>query len=62
MIKDMNSLDMRWMKNRDYLEFSKYGVKLKDDTPQELRDSYENYLKQLAVVREREKETVATII
>ncbi len=58
----MNSLDMRWMKNRDYLEFSEYGAKLEDDAPQELRDSYENYLKQLAVVREREKETVATII
>lgn len=58
----MNSLDMCWMKSHEYLEFSEYGAKLKDDAPQELKDSYENYLRQLAEVRIREKETGATII
>lgn len=62
MIKDMNGLDMRRMKSRDYLKFSQYGAKLKDDAPEELKESYRIYREQLERVRKREKELNAKIL
>lgn len=40
------NIDLRW-KTGDYYYYDNYVPKLKDDVPQWVRDSYNNYRKQI---------------
>lgn len=43
----MKNYDMLWLKDDRWLEGEGLAVKVKKDAPKEIRDSFENYLKQL---------------
>lgn len=47
----MTRLENYWMSNKDWVDFSKEDVCVKEDAPEEAKKSYEIYLKQ---VEERE--------
>lgn len=43
----MMKLERYWMSNRNWLEFTKDGPVLKEDAPEEARESYKKYLEQM---------------
>lgn len=43
----MMKLERYWMSDRNWLEFTKDGPVLKDDAPEEAKESYKKYLEQL---------------
>lgn len=44
--KKMRKLDLYWMSNRDWIDFTDYGVILRPDAPPEAQKSYAHYLEQ----------------
>ncbi len=58
----MVKLDRRWMQHREWIEVKDNEVILKEDAPEELKESYKNYCEQLEKVRQREKELNAKIL
>jgi len=60
----MISLDLEWMKDKKWLEYSHGGIlcKPKEDAPQHILDSYMRYKKQKAEALKREKENNITLI
>lgn len=48
----MTRLENYWMSNKNWIDFSKEDVCVREDAPEEAKKSYELYLKQL---KEREQ-------
>lgn len=58
----MTKLDRRWMQHREWIEVKDNEVVLKEDAPEELKESYKIYCEQLEKVRQREKALGAKIL
>ena len=42
----MRKFDIYWQSNKDWFYFDGFMPKVKDDAPQEAKDSYKHYLQQ----------------
>ena len=49
----MTKLDFSWSKDRRYWHFENGSVVIHKDAPQEVKDSYERYLKQAEAAAKR---------
>lgn len=58
----MVKLENRWRSDLKWLESKDGRLVLKDDAPEELKESYRIYCEQLERVRKREKELNAKIL